>query len=80
MPQVHKTVKAVSLQQYLKPKVIKWETKMHSQGTRYVPVEVWDMASQLRPRKRGSRQQNVENNDMLQSETAPQPMDIDETF
>jgi len=53
---------------------------VHSRGTRYVPVEVRDMASQPRPRKRGSRRQNVENNDMSQSETAPQPMDVDETF
>ena len=42
MPRKHSTVKATSLQWNLKPKVLKWETKVLSQGIKYVPVEVWD--------------------------------------
>ena len=80
MPRKHSTVKATSLQRNLKPKVLKWETKVLSRGIKYVPVEVRDTASQPRPRKRASKRKDVENDDMLQSETAPKPMDVDEIF
>ncbi len=38
------------------------------------------MASQPKQRKRASRQPRSENNDMLQGEIAPQPMDDDKAF
>ena len=76
----HKTVKVVDLLGNPKPKVLKWEKRKYSQGSRYVPVEVHATASQPGPRKRAGRPQEVENNDTLQGETAPHPMDIDKTF
>ena len=53
---------------------------MYTRRIRDVPVEVSDMESQPKPRKKPGRQLAVENNDLLQGETAPQPMDVDETF
>jgi hypothetical protein len=49
---------------------------MYSQGIRDVSIEV----SGLKPRKKAFRWSRVEENDMLQGETARQSMDIDETF
>ena len=61
-------------------KVIKWEPRQHSRGIKDVPVEVTATASQLKPRKMACRQPRTEKNNMLQGETAPQPMDISKTF
>ena len=81
MPQNVTTVKATDvLRRKRKAKVIEWEPRVRSRGMKYVPVEVSTSASQPRPRERASRRPRTENNDTLQSETAPQPMDVDETF
>lgn len=81
MPRKHHTAKAADiLRSKSKAKIIKWEKREYSRGTRYVPVEVRPTASQLEPRKRASKRPRAENNDTLQGGTAPQPMDIDETF
>src|SRR5258708_36342459 len=81
MPQNFDTVKPLNLRRAKsKVKVIEWEMRVHSRGIRDVPVEVSAMASQPKRRKRASRQPRSENNDMLQGEIAPQPMDVDEAF
>ena len=73
------SVKAADIyQKKTKAKVIDWEPRKHSRGVRDVPVEVIATASQTRPRKKASRQPRAQNNDTLQGEAAPQPMDIDE--
>ena len=75
------TIMAADLhQRKSKAKVIDWVPRQYSWGVRDVPVEVGATASQLRPRKRAIRWPRAQNNDTLQGETAPQPMDIDETF
>jgi hypothetical protein len=63
-----------------KAKVIEWEAREHSRGTRDVPVEVSTAASQQKPTKKAGRGPRAERNDPLQGEAAPQPMDVDETF
>src|SRR5947209_8164246 len=81
MPQNCDTVKVANvLQGKLKAKVVEWEPQNYSQGIRYIPVEVSAATSQLRARESTSRQLRVETNDMLQGETASQPIDIDEAF
>ncbi len=81
MPRNFDTVKPLNLHRAKsKVKVIEWEMRVHSWGIRDVPVEVSATASQPKRRKRASRQPRSENNDMLQGEIAPQPMDIDEAF
>jgi hypothetical protein len=60
--------------------VIEWETRVRSRGIRDVPIEVRALASQQKMKERDTRQPRAENNDMLPGETAPQPMDVDETF
>ena len=81
MPRKNDTVKAVSRRgSKLKAKVIEWEPRKHSRGIRDVPVEVTEMASRPKPRKKASRRPRAEGNASLQGEAAPQPMDIDETF
>ncbi len=52
---------------------------MYSRGIRDVPVEVISTAHQLRSRKKGTRRPSAENDNMLQGEAAPHPMDVDET-
>jgi hypothetical protein len=75
------TVKAANFRRTkLKAKVIEWEPREHSRGIRDVPVEVTDMTSRPKPRKRASIRPRVENNAALQGETTPQPMDVDETL
>ena len=81
MPRNSSSVKAADIyQKKTKAKVIDWEPRKHSRGVRDVPVEVIATASQTRPRKKASRRPRAQNNDTLQGEAAPQPMDIDETF
>jgi len=81
MPRKSNTVKAAKLLWGKSgAKVIKWETRVHSRGIRDVPVEVIATTSQLRPRKMARRQPRTEENDTSQGETAPQPMDISDTF
>ncbi len=81
MPRNVNTVKAANLlRRKPKAKVIEWETQVHSRGIRDVPVEVSASGSQPRPRKTASRRPRAQNDDMLQGETVPQPMDVDETF
>jgi hypothetical protein len=81
MPRSSDVVKAVDLRRAKsRAKVIEWETRAHSRGVRDVPVEVSVTASQPKPRKRSSRRPRAEISDALQGETAPQPMDINETF
>lgn len=81
MPRNHDTVKAADLRRAKsKAKVIEWETRAHSRGIRDVPVQVRATASQPRPRKKASRGERAQKNDTLQGGTAPQPMDVDETF
>lgn len=80
MPCKHDIVEAASLfQTNTTAKVIEWKPKAHSRGIRDVPVEVHATASQPRPRKKARRRARAENKDPLQAETAPQPMDVDET-
>jgi len=74
------TVKAANFRwPKFKAKVIEWEFREHSRGIRDVPVEVIDMASRPKPRKKASRWPRAEDNAALQGEAAPQPMDVDET-
>ena len=81
MPRNVNTVKAANLlRRKPKAKVIEWETQVHSRGIRDVPVEVSASGSQPRPRKTASRRPRAQNDDTLQGETVPQPMDVDETF
>jgi hypothetical protein len=81
MPRNSDTVKAANFHQTkFKAKVIEWEPREHSRGIRDVPVEVIDMASRPKPRKKASRRPRAEDNAALQGEAAPQPMDINETF
>lgn len=81
MPKKCDFVKAAKLNRAKsKAKVIEWETRVLSRGIRNVPVEVSATASQPKPRKRAHRQLRAENDGALQDETAPQPMDVDETF
>jgi len=81
MPRNHDTVKAADLRRAKsKARVIEWETRAHSRGIRDVPVQVRATASQPRPRQKASRGERAQNNDALQGETAPQSMDVDETF
>jgi hypothetical protein len=80
MPRNHDTVKAVKMcRSKTKAKVIEWDTRVHSRGIRNVPVEVSAAASQPKPRKKAGRLPRAENDHTL-CETAPQPMDVDETF
>jgi hypothetical protein len=81
MPRNRDTVKAAKHRRTkFKAKVIEWEAREHSRGTRDVPVEVTDMTSRPKPREKASRRPRAEDNAALQGEAAPQPMDIDETF
>ena len=81
MPRKRDIVGAASLfQTNSTARVIEWEPKVHSRGIRDVPVDVSAAASQPRPRKKARRRPRAENNDKLQGETPPQPMDVDETF
>lgn len=76
-----RTVKAAKFgQAKSRSKVIEWETRQYSRGTREVPVEVSTMESQPKPRKKTGRRRKTENNYALQGEAAPQPMDVDDTF
>jgi hypothetical protein len=77
----HDTVKAANiLRGKSKAKVVEWEPQNYSRGIRYIPVEVSAATSQSRARESTSGQLKAETNDMLQGETASQPMDIDEAF
>ena len=81
MPRNRDTVKAANFRRTkLKAKVIEWETREHSRGIRDVPVEVTDMTSRPKLRKKASIWTRIENSAALQGETAPQPMDVDETL
>jgi hypothetical protein len=84
MPRNHDTVKVADLRRAKsRAKLIEWEPRVHSRGIRDVPVEVRATASQPRPRKKGSEGERAQNNDTveaLQGETAPQSMDIDNSF
>lgn len=81
MPRNSNTVKAAKFgQAKSRSKLIEWETRQHSRGIREVPVEVSAAASQQKPRKKTGRRRKTENNDALQGEAAPHPMDIDDTF
>ena len=80
MPKNRSAIKAGKLLRKSKSKAIEWETRMYSRGTRDVAVEVGGTTSQPRPRKRASRQLSAENNDTLQGEAGPQPMNVDETL
>ena len=77
----HDTVKAANFRwSKSKAKVIEWETQEHSWGIRDVPVEVTDMMSWPKLRKKASTRTRIENSTALQGETAPQPMDVDKTL
>src|SRR5260370_28903480 len=81
MPRNRETVKAVNIHQAKsKAKLIEWEPRVHSQGTRDVPVEVSSMESQSKKRKRAARQLRTENTDGFRGETAPWTMDGHEAF
>jgi hypothetical protein len=80
MPQKIGTVKAATLRRKSKAKIVEWEPRVYSRGIRDVPVEVGPMASRSKPRKKSGKQPTVEKDDVLQGETAPQPMDVDESF
>jgi hypothetical protein len=81
MPKKCDTVKAANLRRTKsKAKVIEWESREYSRGIRDVPVEVVDLKSRPKPRKKASRRPRAEKNAALRGETAPQPMDVDETF
>jgi hypothetical protein len=81
MPQKRDILKAMNLRHTKsKAKLIEWETRVYSRGTRDVPVEVSTAASQQKPTKKAGRGPRAERNDPLQGEAAPQPMDVDETF
>jgi hypothetical protein len=81
MPKTRNTVKAADvLRRKSKAKAIEWEPRMYSRGIRDVPVEVISTAHQSRLKKKGTRQPSAENDNMLQGEAAPHPMDVDETF
>jgi len=81
MPRNSGTVKAVNLcRAKSKAKVVEWETRVHSQGVRDVPVEVSAMESRSKPRKGAGRRPRAESNDVLQGESAPQSMDVNKTF
>ena len=82
MPRNRDTVKAASvLRGKSKAKVVEWESRKYSRGIRYIPVEVSAATtSQSRARKSTSGRPRAETNDMLQGETASQPMDVDEVF
>jgi len=81
MPRNHNTVKAAKPgKAKLKSRVIEWEERSYSRGVRDIPVDVTSMARQRKPRKATKRQPRADNDDTFQGETAPQPMDIDETF
>jgi hypothetical protein len=83
MPRNCDTVNAANLRRTKsKAKVIEWVPRKHSRGIRDVPVEAIATTSTGQPkqRKKGSRRPRAENNAALEGETAPQPMDIDETF
>ena len=71
MPRNCDIVKAVSLRQgKSKAKVIEWETWVHSQGIRDVPVEVSATKSQPKPGKKAGRWPRVEKTDTSQGESA----------
>jgi hypothetical protein len=81
MPRSRDTVKAANiLWGKSKAKVVEWEPQNYSRGIRYIPVEVSAATSQSRARESTSGRPKAETNDMLQGETASQPMDIDEAF
>jgi len=63
-----------------KAKVIEWQAQVHSRGVRDVPVEVTAAGSQPKQREKAGKRPRAEKNDTLPSETALQPMDVDETF
>jgi hypothetical protein len=60
--------------------VIEWESRAHSRGIRYVPVEVRAVESQPRPGKKPSKRARTKKDDTFRDESAPQPMEIDETL
>jgi hypothetical protein len=75
------SVKAATLRERKsKGKIVEWEARVYSRGIRDVPVDIGPMASPLKPRKKALKRPTAENDDALQGETAPQPMDIDEAF
>jgi hypothetical protein len=81
MPRNRDTVKAAKHRRAkFKAKVIEWEAREHSRGIRDVPVEVTDMTSRPKLRKKAGMQTREDNSAALQGETAPQPMDVDETL
>lgn len=81
MPRKFGTVKAANLRwAKSKAKVIEWKPQAHSRGVRDVPVEVSAAASRPMPREKVSRQPRAERANGLPNETAPQLMDVDETF
>ena len=81
MPRSRDTVKAASvLRGKSKAKVVEWEPRNYSRGVRYIPVEVSAATRQSRARESASGPPRAEASNMLQGETAPQPMDVDEAF
>jgi hypothetical protein len=81
MPRNRDTVKAANFRRKKsEAKVIEWETREYSRGIRDVPVEVTDMKNRPKLRKKASIRTRIENSAALQGETAPQPMDVDETL
>jgi hypothetical protein len=81
MPRNRETVKVANIHRAKsKAKLIEWEPRVRSRGTRDVPVEVSSMESQPKKRKRAARQLRAENTDGFRGETAPRPMDVDEAF
>src|SRR5712691_6324248 len=81
MPRNRETMKAANIHRAKsKAKLIEWEPRVCSRGTRDVSVEVSSMESQPKKRKRAVRQLRTENTDGFRGETAPWPMDIDEAF
>jgi len=81
MPKSRNIVKAADvLRRKSKAKAIEWEPRVYSRGIRDVPVEVISTAHQPRSREKGTRRPSAENDNTLQGEAAPHPMDVDETF
>jgi hypothetical protein len=90
MPRNPSIVKAAHLcRSRAKAKLIEWETREYSRGTRDVPVDVSARASQpklgKKQGKKASRRPRAERNgtdesDPLQGEAAPQSMDVDGSF
>ena len=81
MPQNYDTVKVGnSRQKKYKANVIEWDTWEYYRGVKDIPVKIIDMASQTKPRKKVDSWPRAEGSAALQSETAPQSMDIDDAF